>query len=59
MTTTKHPPLRAIWYGAGAGVIASLVMATYAMVAAYTKDTGFFTPLLPHRLPPGSRTTRT
>lgn len=31
--------------GAGAGVIASLVMAMYAMLAAYAKDTGFFTPL--------------
>lgn len=31
--------------GAAAGVAASLVMAMYAMVAAYTKDAGFFTPL--------------
>ncbi|MBI1351230.1 MAG: hypothetical protein GC156_08935 [Actinomycetales bacterium] len=31
--------------GAVAGVIASLVMAMYAMIAAYAKDTGFFTPL--------------
>jgi hypothetical protein len=32
-------------YGAGAGVIASVVMGMYAMVASYIKDTGFFTPL--------------
>jgi len=32
-------------YGAGAGVIASVLMGTYAMVASYLKDTGFFTPL--------------
>ncbi|MGD9961907.1 hypothetical protein [Nocardioides sp.] len=36
---------RAVLVGAGAGVIASLVMAMYAMLAAYFKDTGFFTPL--------------
>jgi len=36
---------RAVLVGAGAGVIASLVMAMYAMLAAYAKDTGFFTPL--------------
>ncbi len=36
---------RAVLIGAGAGVIASLVMAMYAMLAAYAKDTGFFTPL--------------
>lgn len=36
---------RAVLIGAGAGVIASLLMAMYAMLAAYTKDTGFFTPL--------------
>ena len=36
---------RAVLIGAVAGVIASLVMAMYAMMAAYTKDTGFFTPL--------------
>ncbi len=36
---------RAILIGTVAGVIASLVMATYAMMAAYFKDTGFFTPL--------------
>ncbi len=36
---------RAVRIGAVAGVIASLVMAMYAMIAAYAKDTGFFTPL--------------
>lgn len=44
--TTTHSSLgRAVLVGAVAGIIASLVMAMYAMVAAYTKDTGFFTPL--------------
>jgi hypothetical protein len=36
---------RALLVGAGAGVIASLVMAMYAMLAAWEKGTGFFTPL--------------
>ncbi len=36
---------RAVLIGAVAGMIASLVMAMYAMIAAYAKDTGFFTPL--------------
>jgi len=47
MTRTSSPRslTRTILVGAGAGVLASLVMAMYAMVAAYTKDTGFFTPL--------------
>lgn len=36
---------RAVVIGAGAGVIASVVMAMYAMLAAYAKDTGFFTPM--------------
>jgi len=36
---------RAVLIGAGAGVIASLVMAMYAMLAAHAKDTGFLTPL--------------
>lgn len=31
--------------GAGAGAVASLAMAMYAMFAAWAKDTGFFTPL--------------
>lgn len=43
---TSRPGLgRAVLVGAGAGVIASVVMAMYAMLAAYAKDTGFFTPL--------------
>lgn len=47
MTRTTRPTSlrRAVLVGAGAGVIASLVMAMYAMFAAYAKDTGFFTPL--------------
>lgn len=36
---------RAVLIGAIAGVIASVVMAMYAMIAADAKDTGFFTPL--------------
>jgi len=36
---------RAIVSGAVVGVLASLVMAVYAMIAAWAKDTGFFTPL--------------
>jgi len=45
-TTTSTRSLgRAVVIGAVAGVIASVVMAVYAMIAAWTKDTGFFTPL--------------
>lgn len=36
---------RATLVGAAAGILASLVMAGYAMGAAWAKDTGFFTPL--------------
>jgi len=36
---------RAVVVGAAVGVIASIAMAVYAMLAAYAKDTGFFTPL--------------
>ena len=36
---------RALVWGAGAGVLASLAMAAYAMMAAWAKDAGFFTPL--------------
>jgi hypothetical protein len=36
---------RAVLVGAGSGVIASLVMAAYAMITSWVKDTGFFTPL--------------
>ncbi|WP_197687716.1 MULTISPECIES: hypothetical protein [unclassified Nocardioides] len=46
MTPTSTASLRrAVVIGAVAGVIASVVMAMYAMLAAYTKDTGFFTPM--------------
>jgi hypothetical protein len=47
-TTSSHvtPTLgRAIAVGAGAGVIASLVMAMYAMIAGGAAGTGFLTPL--------------
>lgn len=36
---------RAVLTGAGAGVIASMAMASYAMIASWQKGTGFFTPL--------------
>jgi hypothetical protein len=36
---------RAVAVGAILGVLASLVMAAYAMMASWAKDTGFFTPL--------------
>lgn len=44
-TTRTASIRRAVVTGAVAGVIASVVMAMYAMLAAYAKDTGFFTPL--------------
>jgi hypothetical protein len=44
-TSTTSSLGRAVLIGAVAGVIASLVMAMYAMGAAWAKDTGFFTPL--------------
>ena len=44
MVTTRSPK-HAVVYGAGAGVVASLAMGMYAMVAAWAKGTGFFTPL--------------
>jgi hypothetical protein len=43
--STQRSPLQTITYGAGAGVVASLAMAMYAMVAAWQQGTGFFTPL--------------
>jgi hypothetical protein len=43
--TTNRSPQQALVHGAGAGVAASLVMAMYAMVAAWEKGAGFFTPL--------------
>jgi hypothetical protein len=47
MTRTTSPTslTRGLLVGAGAGVIASLAMAMYAMIAAWEKGTGFFTPL--------------
>lgn len=44
-TTSTTTLGRAVLVGAVAGIIASLVMAMYAMGAAWAKDTGFFTPL--------------
>lgn len=46
-TTTNRPSgiRRAILVGAGAGILASLVMAMYAMGASWAKDTGVLTPL--------------
>jgi len=43
--TTRPNPLQTVAHGAGAGVVASLAMAMYAMIAAWEKGTGFFTPL--------------
>lgn len=45
VSAARTDSLRATTYGAGAGVIASIAMGVYAMVASYLKDTGFFTPL--------------
>lgn len=42
---SKQSARQTVVYGAGAGVAASLAMAMYAMLAAWAKDTGFFTPL--------------
>ena len=44
MSSTRNP-VRAAGYGIVAGVIASVAMAMYAMIAAWEKGTGFFTPL--------------
>lgn len=44
-TPTRSTLFRAVVIGAGAGAVASLAMAMYAMLAAWSKDTGFFTPL--------------
>ena len=48
--TTRHTTARmglgrAVLIGVVAGVLASLVMAVYAMIAAWAKGAGFFTPL--------------
>ncbi|MEU4293179.1 hypothetical protein AB0E63_33575 [Kribbella sp. NPDC026596] len=45
MSSTNPSLVKNAVYGAGAGVVASLVMAMYAMIASWAKDTGFFTPL--------------
>lgn len=44
-STASTALVRGAAYGAGAGVVASIAMGVYAMVASYLKDTGFFTPL--------------
>lgn len=44
-SSTRTSLGRAMVIGAGAGTVASLAMAMYAMLAAWEKDTGFFTPL--------------
>lgn len=44
-TAPRTALVRGAAYGAGAGVVASIAMGMYAMVASYLKDTGFFTPL--------------
>jgi hypothetical protein len=46
-TTTRSTSSigRALLVGAGAGILASLVMAAYAMIAGRAKGAGFFTPL--------------
>jgi hypothetical protein len=44
-STSRTSVMRGAAYGAGAGVIASIAMGMYAMVASYLKDDGFFTPL--------------
>lgn len=45
MSTTSPSLAKGAAYGAGAGVVASIVMGVYAMAASLIKDTGFFTPL--------------
>lgn len=44
-TTRRAGAGRALAAGAVAGVLASIVMGMYAMVAAWVDGTGFFTPL--------------
>ena len=44
-TSSRGTWVRAVVFGAGAGVLASLAMAMYAMIAAWAGGTGFFTPL--------------
>lgn len=45
MSTARMGLGRAVLIGAAAGVLASLLMAAYAMIAGWAKGTGFFTPL--------------
>lgn len=45
MSTSNSTLVKGATLGAGAGVVASLVMAMYAMIAAWIKGDGFFTPL--------------
>lgn len=45
MSSTNPSLTKSAVYGVGAGVVASIVMAMYAMIASWAKDTGFFTPL--------------
>ena len=45
MSTTSRSLAKSAAYGAGAGVVASVVMAMYAMFAAWSKGEGFFTPM--------------
>lgn len=42
---SKRSTTQSLASGAGAGVVASLVMAMYAMISAWAQGTGFFTPL--------------
>lgn len=43
--STPTSPIKAARFGAGAGMVAALAMAMYAMVAEWIKGDGFFTPL--------------
>lgn len=45
MKTANSNLKTSIAFGAGAGVVASMAMAMYAMFAAWAKGNGFFTPL--------------
>jgi hypothetical protein len=48
---------RGVLVGAGAGILASLVMVLYAMIAGWAKGAGFFTrsTTSPHSGPPRTR----
>lgn len=45
VSTTSRNLAKSAVFGAGAGVVASVVMAMYAMFAAWSKGEGFFTPM--------------